>query len=217
MAKVGWVSLHRKVQEHWIWKDANKFQWWVDILLTVNTEDAKVNIGNVLYECKRGSSLMSIKSWADRWNVSKDTARNFLKLLEKDLMITSVSLGKTTRISVCNFDSYQTPLHVKLPIAVRKPSDSRTHSDPNNKDNKEDKENKEDNKRFVPPSSDDVLKYFAENDYSEQLALTAYKYYDTAGWKDSHGKQVKNWKQKMIAVWFKEENKVQSTQSTMKW
>lgn len=34
-----------------------------------------------------------------------------------------------------------------------------------------------------------------------------YDYYSIAGWKDSRGKPIKNWKQKMIAVWEKEQPK----------
>ena len=35
-----------------------------------------------------------------------------------------------------------------------------------------------------------------------------YDYYESANWKDSRGKPIKNWKQKMIAVWeTKQENK----------
>ena len=62
-------------------------------------------------------------------------------------------------------------------------------------------------KVFIAPTPEDVIKYFKENGYDENLASRAFKYYDTANWKDSKGKQVKNWKQKMQGVWFKDENK----------
>lgn len=134
---VGWISLHRQIQSHWIWKDANKLKWWIDILLTVNNAKAKVTLGNDVFFCERGQSLLSIQSWASRWGVSKDTARNFLKLLEKDGMIkcetisknkdeslhgsSRVIFSKSTRLTVCKFDSYNTPLRVKQTIAVRLP------------------------------------------------------------------------------------------------
>jgi len=66
-------------------------------------------------------------------------------------------------------------------------------------------------KVFIAPTLEDVIKYFKENGYDENLASRAFKYYDTANWKDSKGKQVKNWKQKMQGVWFKEENKTKQT------
>lgn len=125
--KEGWISIHRAIQDNWIWKDANKLKWWLDILLTVNTSKAKVNIGNCVFDCNRGESLLSLQSWANRWSVSKDTARNFLKLLEKDKMIVlstlhgvgGVNSHKTTRLTVCKYDSYQQSLHVKQTTAVR--------------------------------------------------------------------------------------------------
>lgn len=125
----GAISLHRQIQNHWIWKDANKLKWWIDILLTVNYKDTKVNLGNEVFICKRGESLLSLRNWAERWHVPKDTARNFLKLLEKDNMIicstiekcpesslhatTRVKVSISTRLTVCNYDTYQLGLHVK--------------------------------------------------------------------------------------------------------
>lgn len=63
-------------------------------------------------------------------------------------------------------------------------------------------------KGFNPPSADDVVSYFREKGYKEDVARKAHEYYDTAGWKDSEGKPVKNWKQKMISVWMKDEHKI---------
>jgi hypothetical protein len=60
---------------------------------------------------------------------------------------------------------------------------------------------------FKKPNIEDVKQYFIENNYSEDAAIKAFKYYDTADWHDSKGNKVKNWKQKMQSVWFKEENK----------
>jgi hypothetical protein len=62
--------------------------------------------------------------------------------------------------------------------------------------------------KFIPPSPSDVQKFFAEKGYTEASAIKAWQYYDVAEWKDSKGNQVKNWKQKMMGVWFKDENKI---------
>jgi hypothetical protein len=138
----GWISLYRSIQEHWIWEHPIKLKWWLDILLTVNHKSKKINIGNELIECKKGQSIMSLQSWGKRWNVSKDTARNFLKLLEKDNMILLESLTKTTRLTVCKYDTYQCTLHDSQTVVKRIPTDDQTHSDLNNKDNKDNKDNK---------------------------------------------------------------------------
>jgi len=59
---------------------------------------------------------------------------------------------------------------------------------------------------FVPPIESEVVEYFKSNGYTEQSAHTAFRYYSEANWVDSKGSRVLNWKQKMIAVWFKPEN-----------
>ena len=56
------------------------------------------------------------------------------------------------------------------------------------------------NKRFTPPSLEDVIAYCDERKNNVN-AQRFYDYYNIAGWKDSKGNPVKNWKQKMIANW----------------
>ena len=140
----GWIKIHRSITSHWIWNDPLKLKWWLDILITVNHTPAKVNIGMQLYECGRGQSIMSLSNWADRWRVSKDKARNFLVLLEKDGMITHESLGRTTRITVCNYDSYQGDLHDSQTIAKQSNNGSQTttHTNKNDKNKNNDKNDK---------------------------------------------------------------------------
>jgi len=61
--------------------------------------------------------------------------------------------------------------------------------------------------KFTAPTILEVQTYFNENGFSKELAKRAFDYYDVGNWKDSKGNQVKNWKQKMRGVWFKDENK----------
>jgi len=64
------------------------------------------------------------------------------------------------------------------------------------------------NRKFTPPILDDVKQYFKENGYKEDTAIKMFKSYSINDWKDSNDKPVKNWKQKAINVWFKDENKI---------
>lgn len=66
---------------------------------------------------------------------------------------------------------------------------------------------------FIKPTVEQVKEYFKEKGYTEESAIKAFDYYDIASWKDAKGSSVKNWKQKMISVWFKPENKEQEKQS----
>lgn len=67
-------------------------------------------------------------------------------------------------------------------------------------------------KGFVPPTLDEVKEYFKEKGYSAAGAQKAFDYYSVADWADGRGNKVKNWKQKMLANWFKDEYK--QSQST---
>lgn len=63
----------------------------------------------------------------------------------------------------------------------------------------------------VGPTKEEVLKFFDVKGYKELVAERAYDYYTELKWHDSKGRPIKNWKSKMIAVWFKEENRKPQT------
>jgi hypothetical protein len=56
------------------------------------------------------------------------------------------------------------------------------------------------------PTISDVEDYFLEKGSTIEAAKKAYEYYEVANWHDSKGKPVKNWKQKMLAVWINNSN-----------
>lgn len=65
------------------------------------------------------------------------------------------------------------------------------------------------------PTEQEVIEFFTANGYRSDIASNAFNYYNSAGWRDSRGKSVLNWKQKMRGVWFKDEHKAkQPNQST---
>lgn len=105
----GWIKLHRQIRSHWVFKNANYFKAWVVIISEVNHKKTKVVIEGELIECNRGQSINSLSTWVrilgDDWTIQK--LRTFLKLLEKDGMINTEGLRKTTRLTVCKYDSYQ--------------------------------------------------------------------------------------------------------------
>jgi hypothetical protein len=69
------------------------------------------------------------------------------------------------------------------------------------------KEEKKVVNKFTAPTIYEVQTYFIENGFNKDLAIRAFNYYEVGNWTDSKGNKVKNWKQKMRGVWFKEENK----------
>lgn len=66
---------------------------------------------------------------------------------------------------------------------------------------------KQKSKTFVPPTIDEVKVFFKDKGYTDSAAIKAFNHYNYAGWRDTNGKPVLNWKQKMNTVWFKDENR----------
>lgn len=118
MQEGGWIRLYRSIRKHWLWEDAEKLKWWIDILLQANHQDRKVLIGNELMNIERGSFHTSIIKLSDRWQVDRKTVKKFLELLEKDGMITLKTSKKGTTLKVSNYEGYQANSEVQIPNKV---------------------------------------------------------------------------------------------------
>ena len=107
----GWIKLHRRTTEHWIWSDPIKFQWWIRMLMEVNHTSKEILIGNTLYMIERGQSGKSLRTWAVLFGVGTKAVINFFELLEKSEMIIKKTIGKgkhsTTLITITNYKDYQ--------------------------------------------------------------------------------------------------------------
>lgn len=105
----GWIKMYRSLKNHWIIDNAEYFKAWFLVLCEVNHKGNKVLIKGELYDCKKGQSVKSLDSWrkvfGTGWTVQK--VRTFFSLLEKDQMVNTQGTNKTTRLTVCNYDTYQ--------------------------------------------------------------------------------------------------------------
>lgn len=61
-------------------------------------------------------------------------------------------------------------------------------------------------KQFIPPTQKECSDYFFENGYDPNKGIEFWRFYNAGNWTDSNGKQIVNWKQKCITVWFKPNN-----------
>jgi len=59
---------------------------------------------------------------------------------------------------------------------------------------------------FTPPTIEEIAQFSADAGYAIDATLV-YNYYNDADWHDSRGNKVKSWKQKLRAVWFKEDKR----------
>lgn len=103
----GWIKIHREITKHWIFQDAEKFKWWIDLLIMASHEEFKALVNGDLRCLKRGQLTVSLSFLSLRWGRSKEKVLNFLRLLESDHMIERKADRKSTTITICNYDSYQ--------------------------------------------------------------------------------------------------------------
>lgn len=75
------------------------------------------------------------------------------------------------------------------------------HNSNNKKTNK-----KINNNKFIPPTVDEIEDFCKERNNGVD-AKRVFDYYSSANWKDGRGNPVKNWKQKIIAVWERDTEK----------
>ena len=196
----GWIKVHRKLKDHWIWSDPVKFQWWLIMLLEVNHKSNKINLGFTIFDVKRGQSAKSLRTWADLFNSNTKTVSMFFSMLESDGMITKETIGKgkqsTTLINISNYECYQGTDETQDATL------STTQEQRDRDTNKNVKNEKNVKNKFIVPTLEDVIIYFDENGYSKEAATKAFNYYNNLGWKNSKGNQVLNWKNTMLNNWF---------------
>jgi len=75
-------------------------------------------------------------------------------------------------------------------------------------DKDKDKEVGESEKKFTPPTEEEVMDYFEQNNFSRELGSRVWRGYNESKWSDSKGSKIKNWKLKCQHVWFNDSNRV---------
>jgi len=136
----GWIKVHRKVQDHWIFKEQrefSRFEAWLDLLLCANHSEQQVIIQGVIYTVKQGESLHSLETWAKRWNWSKSKVKRFFDTLTKELMIVTTNETKTTRVTICNYASYQVERNADDTQTKRRRNADETQTEPNKNEENE--------------------------------------------------------------------------------
>ena len=103
----GWIKLHRKLTDNWIWNDPDKFRAWIDILLMVNHEDREIEFNGSVITIHAGQKLTSLKKLADRWGWTRNRVDRFLGTLSETGMVTTNRTPNGTVLTVVNWDVYQ--------------------------------------------------------------------------------------------------------------
>jgi len=186
--------------------------------------------GNINYETYHTQGVF-IKACAEYWNRSNDLTIDDLNLRinEAETIKYLIEKGylklKGKKLVIKFLDEEKEEINskrLKLSEAGRKGGLSSVQarlkqgSSIKNK-NKEQEEYKEEKDlktiKNKQPILEDVITFFNENNYTTESATKAFNYYHPE-WKDSNGRKVLNWKQKMRGVWFKDENLIKEEELT---
>ena len=156
MSGRGWIALHRKIQDNFLWKEPRVFskaEAWIDILMEAqhSEEPQEVAFGMTVLRCYYGQSLKAVGTWAERWGWSRSKVHRFFKLLKKWNMIETKSEQITTRLSVCNYGKYDPKRNANETQTKRGRNASETQADTDNNGNNE---NNEKNGRYSRTSDE---------------------------------------------------------------
>lgn len=103
----GYIKIYRTVEDHWIWKDPRKYQWWTLLIIMAAYSRKKVYFGNKEIIVERGQIATTIRNLTKSFMCAKQTVCDFLVTLEKDGMIKKESSSIMTLITITNYDKYQ--------------------------------------------------------------------------------------------------------------
>ena len=210
----GCILLSRQILTSEIWRKPPEYlKIFLYILLKVNHKDGLF---------PRGSNFFNFSEQKPE-GVTKNQIYEFLRW-SKHPRIAILTTQKTTRgiiIKVNNYERYQTLDNYKL----QHENQDSTNTAPtqlqhykqicknenmkeyNNVISIENEKPKKTKKEFIPPTLEEVKNYCSErkNNVDPQRF---YDYYNAGNWKDSKGKPIRNWKQKISAVWERQNTNV---------
>ena len=190
----GWIKLHKKIMEHWMWDDPVILKAWIDILLSVNYTDKKILFDGNLVTVEAGQIITSVRKLATRWKCSKERVNKILYLFEQDNMLTVNKTTRRTLLSVVNYGFYQNGSDSLKDTDKDSEQDTDKDTDsPQHKKKKEDKEIKNKYSRFVAPSVEEVRDYCSQRNNGID-AEEFVNFYQANGWVQGKGKPIKDWK-----------------------
>ena len=107
--KKGYVPIYRSLQEHWLWMSDDEFDIrsaWVDLLMSANHEDKKINIGRDAITLHAGQMWTSYVKLAQRWHWSRPRVYRYIKMLVSDGMILVDGTPNGTLLTLVNYGRF---------------------------------------------------------------------------------------------------------------
>lgn len=108
ISESGWIKLHRKIQDSFLWdKPYDKARAWIDLLMLALHTEKKLMIDGSVFVVPRGSFVTSRIKLSNRWGWSLNKLDRFFRVLIEEEMITLEKTRKGTTITIVNYEEYQ--------------------------------------------------------------------------------------------------------------
>lgn len=105
--RVGWIRLHRKIEENWVYQDSDYLKIWVTMLMRASHKEHTQIVGNTLVKLERGDFVFGRLKWAEELNIKDWKIQTATALMVKDSMITKkISAPKFSTYHIENYHLY---------------------------------------------------------------------------------------------------------------
>ena len=198
---VGWIKLHRKIQESAMYKALNSKQRDVmmQCLLLANHDDNEWEWGAEIFKCKSGQFITSLESLSRKCgsDVKVQSVRTALLKLEKWGFLTNESTKTGRLITICKWATYQHD-NIEANKDTNKQltkSQQRANKElTTNKNVNNDNNVKNDKEVLGPhPTIPDCIQFFEQNGATEQMANKFYHHYNSQNWEKANGRPIAVW------------------------
>ncbi|EAC6335222.1 hypothetical protein EKE24_12510 [Listeria monocytogenes] len=153
----GYIALHRKIIDSWIWQDPEFYRLWSYCLIKASFKEREIFLGQQIVKLNPGQFVIGREKLEEAMNVglkNKRTAVTWwrrLQKLEKAQMLNIKSYNKFSVVTIENWGFYQGN-DIENEQQNEQQTNNKCTTDvqqtiTNNKDNKEKKDNKDNNKR----------------------------------------------------------------------
>jgi hypothetical protein len=231
---LGWIKLHRKSLDSWVFADPKTLKIWIWCLLKASHSGDFVPLtvgkGSTTVKLMPGSFIYGRNKASKELHIAGSTIDRKIEQLESHGNIKRKTGSHYSIITICNWGLYQKANSKseqptgrqrtgnEQPTGSERTTDGQpmgTYNNANNDENDKIDEIVKPLKRYIP-TLEEVIEYFDSKGYTKEHATKVFDYYqlsieDTPGaiyWKDKNGKNIKRWKMK-VQIWMKEEGKKQ--------
>ena len=210
----GWIKVHRTLANHWVAEDAEYLRGWLLLLMAANYQPRQRMFNGSVQVVETGQILGSSEYFGRLMMMSPARARRFVDLLQKHGMITKESTKKGTKLTICNYETYQ-----DLEPTKDEQASNKRRTENNTIRSKEIKKGRtiqylldqeaeqltpevaKGLARFTPPSRDEAQEYGKQRNWRPDEVAKFYDYQESSGWRVGN-KPMKNW-QAAMRTWEK--------------